>query len=409
MIKKLLALLIVVSLILITTGCGSAAQVATEEEKYIPVNIETVALGTLTNSATLSGKISSDTDVAIFPKEPGKVASVNVKVGTKVDKGTVLFTLEADDIKKRVDQAQGSLTLQEAIYQGTVERIEAAKSSYERTKQSVTDKLADAKATLERTRKLYEAGAIAKVEMDKAEISTKELESNLQSQLDQAALQASDKGLEQAEAQLRQAQVMYSQATDALKNCAVTTPVGGVVSAVNVSLGNMASSAQPAVTITDTTRLYVALTVTENIVNRLAKDKAVKVTVSSVTEQSIEGRLDYISPSADKTQLFPIKVVIDNPDGLIKPGMFAKVELTTDSKDNVVAIKSEAVIIKDGKSVVYVVEGEKALLKEVTTGMEAGTLVEILKGLKPQEKIIVKGQSYVENGSNIKVVGGITP
>ncbi|HUS89328.1 MAG TPA: efflux RND transporter periplasmic adaptor subunit, partial [Desulfosporosinus sp.] len=226
-------------------------------------------------------------------------------------------------------------------------------------------------------------------------------------QLEQLEVQTSDSTLQLVEAQLNQAQVGYNQALEALDNAVVTAPVDGIVSQVNVTVGNMASNAQSAMSLTNTNSLYSSLSVAENLVNRLTMGKTVKVTVPSVSEGSLVGKIDNISPSSDpRTQLYPIRISIENPSGLIKPGMFAKVELTIEEKADVLAINSEAVILKNEKTIVYVVEGDKAVAKEVVTGLDTGVDIEILKGLNLNDKVIIKGQTLVDEGHKVKIVGG---
>ncbi|MDP4161403.1 MAG: efflux RND transporter periplasmic adaptor subunit [Bacillota bacterium] len=401
----LLAVLVVV--VFIARGFTSKPKAAVAEQKYIPVQVEVASKKTLVNTATLSGKISSDTDVSVIPKVSGKVLSVAVKVGDSVSKGAVLFSLDPSDIQKQVDNANATLQLANASYQKSKEQWDTGKASLERTKAVAADKIANAQKDLANTKALYEAGAVAKVQLDQAEVGLKELESTYANQIEQLEIQASDSTLQLAQAQLNQAKVGYNQALDALNNAEVTAPVDGVVSQVNVTVGNMASTAQAGVSLTDISNVYSTLSVAENIVNHLAKDKPVKVTVASVSEKSFSGKIDNISPSADpKTQLYPIKISMQNPDGLIKPGMFAKAELTTEEKPDVLAVKSEAVVLKNGKTIVYLVQGDKAVPKEVATGLDTGVEIEILKGLNINDKVIVKGQTLVDEGSTVKIVGG---
>ena len=379
-------------------------------EKYIPVQVEAAGKKTLTNTAILSGKVTSDTDVSVLPKVPGKVESVLVKVGDNVSKGALLFTLDASDIQKQVDNMSATLQLAKASYQKSKEQWDTGKASLERTKNIAAEKIANAQKDLANTKALYQAGAVSKVQLDQAELGLKELESTYASQLEQLGVQASESTLQLAQAQLNQAQVGYNQALDALNNAVVTAPVDGIVSQVNVQVGNMATSAQAAVSLTNTRSVYSSLSIAENLVNRLTKDQAVKVTVPSVSEKSLVGKIDNISPSSDpRTQLYPIKISMSNPEGLIKPGMFAKVELTTDEKADVLATKSEAVVLKNGKNIVYVVNGDKAVAKEVVTGLDTGVDIEILKGLNLHDKVIVKGQTLVDEGSKVKIVGGDAP
>jgi len=135
-------------------------------------------------------------------------------------------------------------------------------------------------------------------------------------------------------------------------------------------------------TIVDASRIYVQISVTEDIVNNIYKGQEVKLNISSVKEENFIGKVDSVSPTADaRTQLFPVKIYIDNKEGLIKPGMFSEVRIKTDIREDVIAIKSEAVIERNGKFYVYVTEDDKAVEKEVTVGLDAGVYIEIINGI----------------------------
>ncbi|KJR48138.1 putative Co/Zn/Cd efflux system membrane fusion protein [Desulfosporosinus sp. I2] len=391
--RILISLGVLVVLVFVGRGLTSKPAAAVVEEKYIPVQVEAAGKKTLTNTAILSGKITSDTDVSVIPKVPGKVDSVLVNVGDPVKKGDILFTLDATDLRS-------AFQLANARYQNSQELWSAAKASLERTKTLAAGKITDAQKNLANMKALFEAGAVSKVQLDQTTLGVKELEATFASQIEQLQVQASDSSLELAQVQL-------AQAREALDNATVTAPVAGTVSQVNVQVGNMATSAQAAIGLTNTGSVYSSLSVAENLVNRLTKDKAVKVKVPSVSETNIVGKIENISPSSDpRTQLYPLKISFENPNGLIKPGMFAKVELTTEEKADVMAIKSEAVVLKNEKTIVYVVEGDKAVAKEVVTGLDTGVDIEILKGLNLDDKVIIKGQTLVDEGRKVKVVGG---
>jgi RND family efflux transporter MFP subunit len=405
--SKITILLAVLMTLGLPMGCGASKADTVVEEKYIPVEVEAAGNKTLINTAILSGKVSSDTDVSVSPKISGTVESVNVKVGDNVNAGAVLFTLDASDSHDQASTLRAALQSSEASYQKSQEQWNTGKTSLQRTKDLASEKIANAKQNVSNTKALYDAGVVAKDQLDQVKLALTELESSFASQIEQLEVQTSDSTLQMAAAQLNQAQVSYNQALENLGKAAVTAPVDGIVSQVNVTVGNMATSAQSAVSLTNKNSLYSTIGVAENIVNRLAKGNKVQVTVPTVSEGSFIGTIEHISPAADsKTQLYPVKILVGNPQGLIKPGMFVKVELTTDEKANVMAIKSEAVVLKNEKTIVYVVEGDKAVIKEVVTGLDTGVDIEILKGLVQGDKVIIKGQTLVDEGHKVKVVGG---
>lgn len=387
-IKITAALVIVVMFISLLAGCGAKKPAASQTpaaERYVPVEVSKVEKKSIASLSTLTGKVFADKEVVVFPKTPGKVVSVGAKVGDEVKDGQVLFTLSSEDAQKAVEQSRAALNTAKSAF-------DMAKANFELN----NEKVQNAKLNLERTKVLYESGAVSK------------------SAYEAAQLQASDKQTEvykaqlsQAEASYNQSQVAYNQAVQNLDNTYVKSPMNGVVSSINVQVGTMTSNVQIPVSVVNMDRVNVVINVTEDIVKFLALNQDVKVDITGASKNSFSGKIINISPAADsKTQLYPVKIDIDNKDKTIKPGMFAKVELNTDTRQNAVIVKSECIIEKNGKSFVYVVENEKAVQKEVTIGLDTGTLLEIKSGLDEGETIIVKGQNYVENGSKVKVVRG---
>ncbi|MGF7058898.1 efflux RND transporter periplasmic adaptor subunit [Brassicibacter mesophilus] len=373
--KRYVAYLLIITLIIsLSVGCTQKENednTQVEQENYVPVEVQNVSLQTIYNEVTFSGKVYPEKDVMVIPKIPGKVTKVNVAVGDKVVEGEILFTLDKSDVEKQVETARVAL--------------EGAQVSYELNK----EKIENAQANLERAKKLYEEGAIS------------------ESQFEQSQLAASDKSLEALTTQINQAQLAYNQAVDALNNLTIKAPTGGVIASVNIETGEMASNAQPAVTIVDVNRIYVQINVPENIINDLEVGQEVEAKVESASSDIFKGQIDSISPSADaRTQLYQVKIYIDSQDNKVKPGMFAQTKLKIDQRENALVVNSEAVVQKNGETVAYVVNDDRAVEKPVAIGLDTGSHVEILSGLNKGDKIIIKGQNYVEDGTTVKVVRG---
>lgn len=368
---RILISLVALSFLILSLGCGTQETATQTEEKYTPVEITPAAIQTLVETTAFTGKVCSDREVSLVPKLPGKVTAVNVKVGDYVNAGTVLFTLDTQDLQKAVDMAAIGVQTVEVNYQRTKEQLEIAKRD------------------LERQQQLYEAGAISRTQLEGYE--------NLASETPLALVQT----------QLEQARLSLQQAQDALDNAVVTAPIAGTVSQVNVKYGEMTSGAQTAVTLTQLDAIYVMLDVPENLINSLKLDQEAQVNIPSVGDAEINGRVDNISPVSDaRTQQFTVKVALVNKDGVIKPGMFAKVQMPTKTRANVLTIRSESIVVKNDQNIVYVVENDQAVAKEVAVGLDTGALVEITEGLQAGDKVISKGQTFVEQGSKVKLVGG---
>lgn len=375
--KKIVVIFVAMILVAaFLSGCGAKKPANIEEQKtvednYTPVAIEKVESRTISNEVVFSGKVYANKEVTILPKVPGKVASIKSNVGAKVEKDSVLFTLDKEDVQNQVNQARKS--------------VDAAKANYDKTKEGIEN----AKTNFERTKELYEQGAVSK------------------NQYEQAQLAASNTSLEAVKAQYEQAKLGLEQALDSLTDTSVKSPITGIVSIVNIEEGEMASNASPAMTIIDMDKVYVEINVTENIINDLKLGQEVVVEMPAAYNNEVTGTIDRLSPAADsRTQLYSVRIYIENNDHIVKPGMFAKIKLNTNVRENVIAVKSESVVQNDEKIVVYVIVDNKAVEKEVMLGLDTGEYVEIVKGLITGESIVVKGQNYVENGSIVKVVRG---
>lgn len=369
----IIGIIVVVVLFIIARVAGNVmtppAENTADKVSYIPVSAVTVEKQTIATTITLSGKVQADSEVMIMPKTPGKVESLAVKVGDSVEKNQVLFSLEKTDMLSSYNQAAAQLKMAEANYQSTKEKID------------------NAKLQLERYQELYEIGAVSKAELEQMEI------------------QASDANLLAVEAQLEQAQAGFQKAENALNDMDVKSPISGIVTSLDIGAGDMVSNASPAATVVSMDRVYVNVSVSEKEINNIQEGQEVKVNVSSASKTNIKGTIDSLSLAADaRTGKYSLKVYIDNKDHVIKPGMFAQVKIDTNTKNDVLVVPTDAVSYHGGQYVAYVIDDGKAVEKEVITGLDNGKETEIVSGLEEGEILIVKGQNYVNQDSEVKIV-----
>ncbi len=353
----------------VLSGCNTKDAVVTEEETYTAVEVETIKPMELYIENIMTAKAYADKDVYVIPLLAGKVDKINVEVGDKVQKDDILFLMNKEDINKQVKQAYAAYNSAKAGYDVSAGQIQTAKNSFEKIK------------------KLFEEGVVP------------------ETQFEQAKLAASDNTLQAAKMGVEQARVAYENAASMLDNAEVKAPISGVVSSVSIVVGEYATSSNPPITITDSEIVTIEFGVPANIINKIKKGDKVKVEISAAKHNE-DTVINSVSSSANlMTNLYNVDIVLNN-DGTIKPGMFAKVYLDTDKIDNVLAVKTEAVKEKQNKKYVFVVEGEIAIEKEVTTGLDTGRYIEITSGLTEGVKVIIKGQDYVNDGSKIKIVRG---
>lgn len=295
----------------------------------------------------------------MVPMASGEVKQVMVEVGDTVSAGQTLFTIDSTSANITLEQAQ----LNVKNYQESLKLVET---------------------NLERTRALYDAGAAAKSDLE-----------TLENQYESTKIA------------LRNAELAVQNATQGLSYYTVTAPSGGYVTAVNVVAGGLASQAGAAVVISDTSSLELSAGLSEYLISSVHVGDMVNVNIESASSEPFTGTITKISEAPTQgTYTYPITVKVDDPKGLIKAGMFAEVRLISARKENVVAVPSDAVITSSGEKKVVILndDGETVSLKNVTVGVDNGTMAEITEGLSTGEKLVVKGQTYVKDGEKVNVV-----
>lgn len=398
---NILAIIMLIGVIALTSACSKStlADETKEEDRYVPVEVENVTSGTIENEFKVNGKIVANEEVAIMPKVMGIVTNINVELGSVVKKGDLLFTIEEEDISKTVRQAESSRKVAVNGVEQAKNALRTAELNYEANKEQVEN----AQRNLERIEELYEDGSVSKSDLEQARLAASEkgLET-LKTQITQAEI-----AYEQALNQLTQVEISHEQALSNLGNTRVTAPMDGIISTLNVKKGQMATNSQAAAVIVDIDTVYVQVDVVENMVNKLAIGQEVQVKIPSIIlEEDIVSTIYYISPTADeRTNLYPVKIYVDNSSKKIRPGMNSEVLLGTGKVSDTIVIKSYSVLDRDGEEIVYLVEEDKAVERVVETGIDNGEYIEIKKGLAVGEQVIVEGQHYVEDGTKVKVVG----
>ena len=123
-------------------------------------------------------------------------------------------------------------------------------------------------------------------------------------------------------------------------------------------------------------------------------------------DEPLKGEIISVSPFKDAmTQVYPVKILVPNEQGLLKSGMFARVKLMVALHPEAVTVPEEAVVAYDGKRIVYTLEGDVAKANVVETGPTSMGKTVILNGLEAGKEIIVEGQDLLTDGAKVKVQG----
>lgn len=359
--RKSSVLLVVILIMALFYGSGCGKEKA-QEEVDNRLTVETVAVeqGSIYKDVNYSGCLKGSDEVTLYPKAAARVVAIHLREGDPVAKGQTIISLDTTDYETGATVAAAALA--------------QAESAYENTRTNV-----------ERTRQLYEQGAVSQQQMEQAEL-----------------------GLVQASSALEQARVGVQNAQNLLSNCQVTSPINGVVGLIQITEGNMASPQAPVAVVSSTGKMAVKINVAESEIGFVKVNDPVKVKVSSISDREFTGKITSVAAVAHpQTRAFPVEVTLENPDNVLRSGMIAEVQVATEKKDGVLTIPRNAVVQKGARHVVFTVD-EESVVHETTiqVGIQNRERVEVIKGLKVGDQVVVKGQTLLHDTDEVRVAGG---
>lgn len=277
----------------------------------------------------------------------GRVITINVAEGQNVKKGTILAVIDKRDYQAALKSARASYTL--------------------------------ANLTFERTERLHKKGSSSKSAYDTA-VANKEKSL--------AALNSAELSLERTE---------------------IRAPLSGIVNRLDAKLGLLLSHSDPVAEIISINPVKVSVGIPEADVNEVRSLVSFGVTVGSLNDNEFVGTRHFLSKKPGSlAHLYELELEVPNPEGLILPGMFARVDVVKSTVEDALSVPVYAVITQGGDKVVYLEDGGLATRRIVTTGVLEGWNVQITAGVESGERVIVVGHRSVGEGQPLNVIREIT-
>ena len=380
--KRILAALLAASMAL-CAGCGSQTSDDGEEQTAAGTAVEVaeVTKGAMSTEYSVNGKVVADNEVQVFPMLAGQVLTLSVSEGDKVAKGQTLLNVDTSSVTSTMSSLR--------------ESYNATKTATEKAIENAQIGVEQAQLAVENTEALLEAGAAAEQDLTKAK----------------QGLAQAQAGVQQARAQqaasLAQIQASMDQINKQASYGTVTAPCAGTVTAVNVVQGGMASSAQPAVVIAEDSRVKINASVSEDVFAGLHTGDSAGVQISVLSDEVKSAKIVSLPAAANQqTNLYDVSVSV--PSGTEPAiGAFATVIFYTDRRDNTLSVPTDCVLTgNDNERNLFTVDesGTTAARVTVETGLVGKTNTEITSGLNEGDRVVVKGQSYLSDGSAVRVV-----
>jgi len=195
----------------------------------------------------------------------------------------------------------------------------------------------------------------------------------------------------------------------------VRAPVSGTVVALPAQLGMTINQAVPLARIADSEDLEIQLRIAERFISQIALRQRAEIILMAWPGEVFQGRITELSPTLDPaSRSMGIRVGVQDPSRKLKSGMFATVRIIVEEKDNVVKIPASAVINRFGEQFVFAVDMQNPAepvvrRKIIVPGIAIDGIVEITQGLAPNEEVVIRGQSLLEDGSRVNIIDRLPP
>ncbi|HRO43824.1 MAG TPA: efflux RND transporter periplasmic adaptor subunit [Flavipsychrobacter sp.] len=376
----------------------------------VKVAVEKVALHTITETVTASGKIYPETEVKISPEVSGEIIELTVQEGDSVRKGQLLVRINPAIYSSIVSQAEATVQQSRAQVTNSREMVAQAKANYDQTLANYT-----------RNKKLYEDKVISALEFEQSESAYRSAKANY----DAARANVSGGGYS-----VQGAAAGLNQAKENLRRTTIVAPTSGVVSALNVKSGErVVGTAQMAgteiLTIADLGRIEVRVDVSETDIAKVKLNDTTLIEADAYRNRKFTGVVSKISVSSKSTGLQQVStdqvtnytvhililpssyadLIAQMPSKFpFKPGMSASVEIQTRKERDILSVPINAVTTRDFpdslkkknenvdelRQVVFVYDEKtkQVMTRDVKSGIQDNQYIQILSGLKEGEQIV---------------------
>jgi membrane fusion protein (multidrug efflux system) len=344
-------LMLAAFLALSTVGAGCSNGKAKEKgpdeaDTQVPVEVQPVRKAAMLAVYSGTAPIEAHEEAEVVAKVGGEVRQIFVEEGDTVTAGQLLARLDGDRLRLEVQQTEANLRKLERDYSRQTE--------------------------------LSQKGLVAKGTAENAKF-------------DLDALRAS-----------------YERARLELSYTEIRAPISGVVSARHIKVGNTISPNDKTFRVTDLDPLIAYVHIPEKEFRKLAPGQVADLTIDALGGARFTGTISRISPTVDpQTGTFRARVELPDPSRRVMPGMFARVNIVYERRENAMQIPRNAILDADGEQTVFVVVNGKAEQRRIAPGLSNNGWVEVVDGLKGSEQVVVVGQGGLKTGTAVKVVQAI--
>lgn len=330
------------------TGCNpnqaaNASDTEAQERSSVSVEVAEVQRGDIQQTYGTVTTLEAERQAKIVARTSGILERIAVEEGDFVEEGQILAQLDTEQ-----------LALQVAQLEAVVKRL---KADLER-EQTLIERQLGTSTNLERARSDYQS---QKAQYDLAQLN--------------------------------------------LRYATIRAPFAGMITRREVRTGNLIQLNDELFTLVDPSSMQAVLHLPQKELSRAAVGQAASLSVDAYPDKIIAGKVERIRPQIDTdTGTFQVIVGIDNPVGLLKAGMFGRVELIFDTHSSTLLLTGSALVTQDNRSHVFVIHEGKAVQTPVQLGIKQGGIVEVVAGLQEGDRVVTTGHSILKDGAPVNII-----
>jgi membrane fusion protein (multidrug efflux system) len=317
----------------------AANKVTDRSQVAVAVSVAKVAYRQIAGNLQLPAVLDPSKQADISASTAGKINSLQIVLGSRVAQGQIVGSVDTRQQQLNMKEAQEQLTKASADYQLNKE--------------------------------LYEGNA------------------------------GTAQSVQDAQHAVEQARVKAEEINHQIGEGAIRAPISGIITAKNHEAGEYVNPGVAIATIVDIYSLKAVVFVNEKDVYSLKLAKPAAITADVLPGKTFTGKVTFISPVGDENHNYRVELAVNNSAAELKAGTYIQVAFDLGRNINVLQIPKLALVEGTKNPYVYVVNGNKALVRKITTGRELGENIEVLSGLQDGDEVVVSGQINLTNGSKI--------
>ena len=381
------------------------------------VKVAAIQKGDISSYISANGVIEEVEKSEVFFETPLKILKVLVAEGDKVTKGQKILELDTGSLvseleKLKTNKGIQELSLNSNVASAEVNRAQSAVNTAERTYN-------DSVKTYTKNKELYASNAISKKELDISENACIQAESALADARAAYKVAVESRSLNKTttEENLKVMDITIKDLETRMARIAESqvSPIDGVITALNVDAGGYTSTMQTAYKVINPDKLQIKAKIKEYDIKNVSVGQNVRITGDAIDkEKSISGKVAAISPVATVSSttsgtetVIEVTITVENPEGILKPGLNVTCDVYTVDKKGVVVAPMEMITEdKDSNKLVYVVDMENKIMKEtmIKLGINSDMTVEVLEGLKEGDMVIIEPQPMYKDGAKVRIL-----